>query len=131
MGKKSGVELIAAERQRQIGGEGYTPEHDDEHAGEELAYAAACYAAPERVFVPMDYAAGRFYIDPFPKGWHDKRCCPPPPHEGKGGNVAYPELFEGKHRIRMLVKAGALIAAEIDRLSRLSSPPATKTRGGG
>jgi hypothetical protein len=31
--KPSGIDLIAAERQRQIDAEGWTPEHDDEHAG--------------------------------------------------------------------------------------------------
>ncbi|MCM0757438.1 hypothetical protein M7775_02505, partial [Sporomusa sphaeroides DSM 2875] len=42
----SGIELIAAERQRQISQEGWTPEHDDQHANGELALAAACYAIP-------------------------------------------------------------------------------------
>ncbi|MFW6155839.1 MAG: hypothetical protein ACOC7J_00855 [Armatimonadota bacterium] len=39
----SGVSLIAAERERQIREEGWTPEHDDEHDAGELADAAASY----------------------------------------------------------------------------------------
>ena len=38
---------VLAERQRQISAEGWTPEHDDEHDGHEMAHAAACYAYPE------------------------------------------------------------------------------------
>ena len=38
---------VLAERQRQISTEGWTPEHDDEHNGHEMAHAAACYAYPE------------------------------------------------------------------------------------
>lgn len=115
---KTGVQLIEAERNRQVLVEGYDLAHDDEHEGNELAWAAACYAAPERIFVPSDVAAGRAYYDPFPGDWSDSRCCPPSPHKMQAGNVAKPELFDGEHRIRMLVKAGALIAAEIDRLQR-------------
>lgn len=43
-GASVGVSLIAAERQRQISVEGWTPEHDDAHAHAEMANAAACYA---------------------------------------------------------------------------------------
>lgn len=35
---------VLAERRRQIEGEGWTPEHDDEHKDGQLALAAACYA---------------------------------------------------------------------------------------
>lgn len=84
---KTGIELIATERQRQIEGEGCSQEHDDEHAGGELADAAACYAMGRQLPVwPWD-------ID-----WWK-----PTPND----------------RVRELVKAGALIAAEIDRLQRL------------
>jgi hypothetical protein len=88
----TGAELIAAERARQTAEEGWTLEHDAEHTDDELARAAACYAMP---------AMYRAYVDPMcPADW--------PWHRGhwKPGN-----------RIRELVKAGALIAAEIDRLA--------------
>lgn len=39
----SGADLIAAERQRQLEAEGWTPEHDDGHTHTELSSAAACY----------------------------------------------------------------------------------------
>jgi len=35
---------FAEERVRQVDGEGWTPAHDDEHAGGEMAKAAAAYA---------------------------------------------------------------------------------------
>jgi hypothetical protein len=41
---KSGVDLIAEERQRQIEYEGYSPQEDANYVKGELADAAACYA---------------------------------------------------------------------------------------
>jgi len=81
----TGIDLIAAERQRQINVEGWTPEHDDGHTQGELARAAAVYAVPD------------LHDDWWP--WDDGWYRPGDP-------------------IRELVKAGALIAAEIDRLQR-------------
>ena len=43
---KTGIELIAEERQRQIDVEGWTKEHDAKHICDELALAAVCYAIP-------------------------------------------------------------------------------------
>jgi hypothetical protein len=109
-----GVALIAAERKRQIEAEGWTPSHDDEwHGDDELAWAAVCYAAPDRVYrkheeqeieggyggEPSEVSTTVTFQDPWPweEEW-DKRQ---------------------KHdRLRQLVIAGALIAAEIDRLKR-------------
>lgn len=94
IGKDSGVALIADERLRQIKVEGWTPEHDDAHEDGELADAASCYAYvsnyehPEGVRVPEDW--------PWDRKWWKPSANP----------------------IRNLVKAGALIAAEIDRLQR-------------
>ncbi|WAJ27589.1 Lar family restriction alleviation protein [Antarcticirhabdus aurantiaca] len=34
---------VLAERRRQVEAEGWTPEHDDQHEGGEIALAAACY----------------------------------------------------------------------------------------
>ncbi len=48
---KTGIELITAERKRQIEKEGWTPEHDAEHTDGSLALAAVCYAAPEQIYV--------------------------------------------------------------------------------
>lgn len=88
-----GVALIAAERRRQMDVEGWTPEHDDEHAWGELALAAVCYAMPE---------PGRGH--PFPRWW---------PWDAS--------WWKPSDRIRELVKAGALIAAEIERLQRAAA----------
>jgi hypothetical protein len=89
-----GVALIAAERRRQIEVEGWTPKHDDEHASDELALAAVCYAMPE---------SGRLARYTMPPWWPwDASWWKPSPTD----------------RVRELVKAGALIAAEIERLQR-------------
>jgi hypothetical protein len=83
------VEMIAEERRRQVEAEGWSPEHDAQHVRGELARAAAVYAIPPDRRDPSIWS----YLWP---GWDYK----PSPQD----------------RIRELVKAGALIAAEIDRL---------------
>lgn len=88
---KEGAELIADERRRQIDAEGWTPEHDDAHKHGELVEAAECYS----------YAARTGTLHP-PRGWPWEPSWWKPT-----GNP-----------VRDLVKAGALIAAEIDRLQR-------------
>lgn len=94
---KTGIELIAAERERQVSKEGWTPEHDDQHTDGSLAVAAACYALNERG--PLEH---RHYFDvPVIWPWHVLDWKPTPDDP-----------------VRELVKAGALIAAEIDRLLR-------------
>lgn len=110
--KASGSELIAAERQRQIDKEGWVPSHDDEHADSELAIAAICYAAPRPIYMQNGYLCFR---DPWPWEQHwDKRP------RTNGGRVKTSDQLTPRQRIRQLVKAGALIAAEIDRLQRKS-----------
>ena len=90
--------MVAAERAHQVSAYDYTPDHDDEHTGGEIAWAAACYAAPEPIFVKDDTTIGVRYRSPFPWG-HDARA-------------------NGNTRVRLLVKAAALIVAEIERLQR-------------
>lgn len=93
----TGIEVIAAERKRQVEVEGWTSEHDAKLRREELASAAACYATPVkwRPF-PVRQDGQAPLIWPWsPKWW-------------KPGD-----------RIRELAKAGALIAAEIDRLQQM------------
>jgi hypothetical protein len=55
---------VLAERKRQVEAEGWTIEHDDRHPDGELAVAAACYAAHERL---SDFALVR---EIFP--WRDE-----------------------------------------------------------
>jgi len=93
------IELIATERRRQIEQEGWSPEHDDTHTEGELADAAAYHAATSPVY---RHWRGGHYESIWPKGWGSKWD-----HRLKSD------------RVRQLVVAGALIAAEIDRLQRL------------
>lgn len=116
---KSGVELIAKERTRQIEEEGWTEEHDDKlHTRGQLALAACCYAAPMQLYEAKKIGSPAYmFDDPWP--WdmsYDKR------HRCKAsdrGVRAMPVDYTNKERLDLLVKAGALIAAEIDRLNRL------------
>lgn len=88
------IVMIAAERQRQIEEEGWAPEHDAAHVDDELALAAACYALPA-------YSRHRYETETEPHHWPwQASFWKPTPDD----------------RVRELVKAGALIAAEIDRL---------------
>ncbi len=116
----SGIGLITAERLRQIEVEGWTAKHDDEHERGELASAAICFASPFQPFVldhrtqPDEYK----FVDAYPPSWDikwDKRLRS---HAGYGDVVENQDLPINE-RIRNLVKAGALIAAEIDRLQRI------------
>lgn len=88
----SGVARISIERQRQLFAEGWSADHDAAHTGGELATAGACYALAngdtESTGVPAAW--------PFEASWWKPSDDP----------------------IRNLEKAGALIAAEIDRLNR-------------
>lgn len=88
-----GATMIADERARQIAKEGWTSEHDDEHEQGELAQAAACYA--------LGASRKRYSHAYFPQRW---------PWDDTWWKPTDP--------VRDLVKAGALIAAEIDRLLR-------------
>ncbi len=98
--QQSGVELILLERLRQIQGEGWNAAHDDEHTDGGMADAAACYAslAAEQVRGEDNPCADREPpIEwPWETSWWKPKDDP----------------------IRNLVRAGALIAAEIDRQQR-------------
>lgn len=94
---KAGIILIAEERARQINTEGWTPEHDDEHQLNEMTAAASCYLTAAAIA-----DQGGCGYDDCPNYW---------PWEAEWWKPS-------EDPIRNLVKAGALIAAEIDRLSR-------------
>lgn len=98
----NGTELIAAERHRQINEENWTPEHDVGYADGELAVAAVCYAVPRSTKTRP--ALLTYNQHP---GW-----CP----DEWPWDPSWFKLTPGD-RVRDLVKAGALIAAEIDRLT--------------
>ena len=99
---------VLAERQRQIEVEGWTPENDDAYQSGDIADAAACYAMTS----PRMRGDGSAPFDwPWGGGW-----------------------WKPTDRRRNLVKAGALILAEIERLDRWgfgARPDATPPRTGG
>jgi len=107
----SGADLIHRERSRQIVEEGWTPQHDDQHDLFELTDAAMCYA--ERASQCEDGDPWPEWKDRVPKEWPwSVKWWKPEPRLGQPNY---------EQAIRNLVKAGALIAAEIDRLNRLLS----------
>lgn len=119
--RSPGCDLIKAERMRQLDKLKWSHEHDDAHVGSELAIVAACYAMPERALVCESTEDGTHFafVDPFPLGWDDARedeWIDEPTHAKK-------LLTWEVKRIRLLEKAGALIAAEIDRLLRKQEGP--------
>lgn len=102
---KTGIEIITDERNRQITKKGYNSEHDDLHDKGELALAASCYAIPEdKVFQSFNAEGHLNFMAKMSR------------------NMYWPfelSFWRPGKRIRELAKAGALIAAEIDRLQRL------------
>jgi hypothetical protein len=93
------VRDVLAERKRQISDEGWTPEHDDAYQAGDLANAAACYAMTDPV-LDTDQP-GRVDWPYAPQDW------------------PWPAIWwKPTNRRRDLVKAGALILAEIERLDR-------------
>jgi hypothetical protein len=127
MSNSKGAELIAVERQRQIDFEGWTLEHDDGHSRGELATAAACYAIH-----PLDRSnnVGGFgrslplvphALWPWDReSWKPVGAIHMALERGGIYSPVYARGDEERARIRELVKAGALILAEIDRLLRRS-----------
>ncbi|HGM8167021.1 hypothetical protein ACYTSM_06885 [Pseudomonas aeruginosa] len=92
---------VQAERRRQITAEGWTPEHDDEHADGQMAQAAGCYALH----------AGGIGTD-----WPDGRQ--------NGAALFWPwdkDSWKPTTPRRDLVKACALALAEIERLDRAAA----------
>lgn len=95
---------IAAERRRQIEGEGWTREHDDQWRRGEIAGAAACYAMQ----VTLDGIGQRQLADTVKHTILE--LWPWASHWWKPTTAR-----------RDLVKAAALILAEIERLDRMEA----------
>lgn len=95
---KTGVDLIAIERKRQIEELGFDYTNDALYANEELSRAGAAYATPEKAKIIWDGSISS-YIRNHLWPW-DKKYYKPSPDD----------------RIKELAKAGALIAAQIDYL---------------
>lgn len=109
---RSGVFLIGVERQRQIEEEGFSVENDDKYANGELGSAGVCYSALE------------FYRNADADEYEDKK---------EHGFFPWPWHLSwwkpSDDPVKNLVKAGALIAAEIDRLNRLKAKQAEGGEG--
>jgi hypothetical protein len=102
--------LLSDERVRQLKTEGFNDRHDDKHTFEDLARAAACYAMPGHFRALLVGAGGgnlRRTLWPWDESWWKPQC--------PGSTMHLPRHM----RIHDLVKAGALIIAEIERLIRL------------
>ncbi|AOJ69368.1 MULTISPECIES: hypothetical protein [Burkholderia] len=83
---------VLAERRRQVEAEGWTPKHDDAHSTGDMALAAACYAVADNENYPPTEPPDLW---PWDLDW-----------------------WKPTDERRNLVKAGALILAEIERLDR-------------
>lgn len=94
---------IGDERARQIMDEGYMPSRDDAYVRNELALAAAAYLVHNTAAarVRAEFADGQTVMLPeaWPVSWH-------------------PCHFKPTTRRRDLVKAAALVVAEIERIDR-------------
>lgn len=84
------VQSVIAERQRHQSAEGWTPEHDDQYSKSQLLWASSCYVLN---------AIHPFNRIPFDWPWT-------------------PEWWKPTNPRRDMVKAGALILAEIERIDR-------------
>lgn len=112
-GSSAGAKRIAAERSRQVEVEGWTPDHDVQHGNNELAAAACAYLE--------HYVRRSWLLDEGRESAQDDYRLEDPPD-------IFPEWWseswwKPKDRIRDLERAGALIAAEIDRLLRSRGAP--------
>lgn len=88
---------VLAERERQKTGEGWTPAHDDDHNDGEMAAAGAVYALTSH---QMDVLRSM----------------------NLGVSDLFPEWpYKPKDRRRDLVRAAALILAEIERMDRATA----------
>lgn len=139
---KTGVELIAEERKRQIEVEGWNNPHDEDHNTMQLSGAAGCYVANAinkayegEPFTKKKRARFQYNFDPelnflVNNGDRGDRQV------SKGGwNDGWPWDVEWdkrkKHDMRRsLVIAGALIAAELDRLNSIDTDERSVSRDG-
>jgi len=95
---------VLAERQRQIDKEGWTPEHDDAHGGGEMSAAAGIYALHSGGYDMQHVSGDPSAFWPWDKSWWKPSADPR----------------------RSLVKAAALLLAEIERIDRAASAQAVQ-----
>jgi hypothetical protein len=95
----TGAMLIAKERERQMTEENYSAQHDDGHHKGELVCTALMYASEQNLWARDNH--------------------PDCASISSLSNFAHFKVKRTGNRIRDLTRAGALIAAEIDRLQRI------------
>lgn len=102
------LDEIAAERFRQISDEGFDPRHDDRYLFGELSRAAGCYAQ----------AAGRHIasLSGFAMPWATYRDMPMPPEWPWAAR-----WWKPKSAREDLIRAGALILAQVEAIDRSAS----------
>ena len=93
------IQMIADERRQQVEEEGFDAKYDAQWEPEALAQAAACYATPGNLRERLGMLR---HVWPFTLEWLKPSATP-----------TFPD-----GRIRDLVKAAALCAAEIDRIRK-------------
>jgi len=121
----TGLELIVAEYTHQFveGSNGSVQVEESQ-----LAMAAACYAAPEQLYRLQGGDDDFIMADPWP--WeknHDRRQSVGERKLYGGTLPADPDSCTIEERIELLALAGAMIAAEIDRLKTVSMSGAALT----
>lgn len=98
---------VLAERQRQMNVEGWTPAHDDCHYNNELVAAATCYSSHVVAMAWLHQKHPEEYLEePAPEGW---------PINWDD------EWWKPSNPRRDLVKAAALLLAEIERIDRTAA----------
>lgn len=110
---KKGIDLIAEERQKQINN-GYDSNHDSQHDFSELVSAAKTYIDAAILTVKSEEIGNS---DEASISWHKDN----EPFEWKDLKLEWPweeETFKPTTSLKDLIKAGALIAAAIDRLQK-------------
>ncbi|UFW79980.1 DUF7768 domain-containing protein [Rhizobium sp. SU303] len=100
---------VAGERRRQVEAEGWTPEHDDQHMDASMALAAGSYCESAARPSILARKPGAAFAIPklWPQSWSRDWWKPKSPRED-------------------LVRAAALIIAEIERLDRAAATEATE-----
>lgn len=106
------IDDVLAERRRQVEAEGWSPEHDDAHTDFSLAKAACIYGVGATLEGPDRAVMDEFGASGTP-GW--VRELWPWDHK----------WFKPTDRRRDLVKAAALLIAEIERIDRADGRTAT------
>jgi len=97
----TGIELIAQERRSQVLDHGYTDVHDDQYAKGLLAFGGAAYATYAALQMPS-HRANVTPVDPINDLWP----------------FAISSFKPGDDELKNLAKAGAMIAAEMDKIIR-------------